>query len=114
MEQYLQLYNYLAAVFSGIFFWIGFLLLGFIAKRYSKVFNKKTFYTLLLMAPSGILLYSILLILKTSLIIKDVKINEFIQIIAYIFFVFSAILCFIAVYKFNKVLNELIKYEGKK
>ncbi len=114
MEPILQLYNSIALVLSGIFFWAGFLIFGFIAKRYSKVFNKNTFYTLLLIAPSGILIYSILLILKTSLIIKDVKMNDIILIIAYLFFVISSILCFISVFKFNKILNELLRYEGKR
>lgn len=114
MEQILQFYNLIALIFSGIFFWAGFLIFGFIAKRYSKVFNKNTFYTLLLVAPSGILMYSILLILRTSLVIKDTKINDIILVIAYLFFILSAMLCFISVFKFNKILDELLKYEGKK
>ncbi len=114
MEQALQVYNSLSLVTSGILFWSGFLIFGFIAKRYSKVFNKNTFYALLLIAPSGILIYSILLIFRASLIVKDAKINDIILIIAYLFFVLSSLFCFISVFKFNKILNELLKYEEKK
>lgn len=114
MEQVLQIYNSAALILSGILFWAGFLIFGFIAKRYSKVFNKNTFYILLLLAPSGILLYAILLLFKTSLIVKDFRVNDIILIVAYVFLVLSSVLCFLAVYKFNKVLNELLKYEVKK
>ncbi len=114
MEQILQVYNSLSLVMSGILFWAGFLIFGFNAKRYSRVFNKNTFYVLLLIAPSGILIYSILLIFRTSLIVKDTKINDIFLIIAYLFFVLSSLFCFISVFKFNKILNELLKYQEKK
>lgn len=111
-EQATQLYSSLLAVLSGIIFWAGFLVFGFIARRYSSVFNKQTFYGLLMTAPSGILIYSVLLILKSSLFVKSPEISSVIQITAYSFLVISAALCLAGILKFNKLIDELLKYKG--
>lgn len=111
-EETLQLYSYLIAVVSGILFWAGFLIFGFIARRYSSVFNKPTFHGLLMFAPSGILIYSVLLILKSSLFIKSPELSGVIQITAYSFLVLSAALCLAGILKFNRLIDELLKYKG--
>ena len=112
-EEVLQLYSQALAVMSGILFWAGFLIFGFIARRYSTVFNKPTFHTLLMTAPSGILVYSVLLVLKSSLFVKNPDISWGIQTAAYIFLLLSAVLCLAAILKFGGVLNELLKYKGQ-
>jgi hypothetical protein len=113
-EESLQVYSYVMAVLSGIIFWAGFLIFGFIARRYSVVFNKSTFHVLLMTAPSGILLYSILLILRTSFFVKSPDVGSVIQIAAYLFFLLSAVICLAGVLKFNKLIDEVTKYkEGK-
>jgi hypothetical protein len=114
MEQALQFYSHVVAIISGLFFWAGFFIFGIIAYRYSKVFNKQTFYLFMMLAPSGILLYSILLIIKISVGQGNFGLNNAIQIAAYLFFALSAALTLISVVKFNDVLNALMKYkEGK-
>ena len=110
-EQVLQAYVYTAGVLGGILFWVGFLIFGFIARRYNVVFNKPTFHGLLMTAPSGILLYSILLIIKTTL--KSTQASDVIQITAYILLIISAVLCLFGIYKFNSLLTKLMKYKGK-
>jgi hypothetical protein len=112
-EETLQLYSYLIAVVSGILFWAGFLVFGFIARRYSSVFNKPTFHGLLMTAPSGILVYSILLILKSSLFVKNPAVSEAIQVTAYAFLALSGALCLAGILKFNRLIDELLKYKGQ-
>lgn len=112
-EEVLQIYSQALAVLSGILFWAGFLIFGFIARRYSRVFNKSTFHTLLMTAPSGILAYSVLLILKSSLFVRNPGISWGLQVAAYIFLLLSSALCLAATLKFAGVLNELMKYGGK-
>jgi hypothetical protein len=111
-ETTIQLYSSLLAVVSGIVFWAGFLIFGFIARRYSSVFNRPTFYGLLMTAPSGILVYSVLLILKSSLFIKSPELGGMIQVAAYVCLVVSGALCLAAIMKFNRLLDELLKYKG--
>jgi len=63
-------------------------------------------------APSGILVYSLLLIIKIS--INNPELNNVIQIIAYISFILSIIFTLIAILRFNFVLNLLLHYKGEK
>ena len=112
-EETLQIYSYLAAVISGILFWVGFLVFGFIARRYSSVFNKPTFHGLLMTAPSGILAYSVLLILKSSLFVKSPELSNAIQVAACIFLALSGALCLAGILKFNRLVDELLKYKGQ-
>jgi len=110
-DQLIQAYVYAAGVLGGILFWAGFLIFGFIAKRYNVVFNKPTFHGLLMTAPSGILLYSVLLIIKATL--KNSQASDVIQITAYILLIISAGLCLFGIYKFNSLLTNLMKYKGE-
>lgn len=112
MEQILQFYSYIMAIISGLIFWAGFFIFGMIAYRYSKVFGKQTFYLFMMIAPSGILLYSLLLIVKIS--INNTGLNNIIQITAYLFFVLSVLLTLISILRFNNILDSLSKYKGEK
>jgi hypothetical protein len=111
-EETLQLYSHAMAVLAGILFWAGFLMFGFIARRYHVVFNKSTFHTLLMTAPSGILIYSVLLIMKSSLFVRNPDLSNLIQAVAYVSLILSASLCLAGILKFNRLLNELLKYKG--
>jgi hypothetical protein len=111
-DQVLQLYINVTAILSGILFWAGFLVFGFIAKRYHVVFNKTTFHGLLMTAPSGILAYSVLMIIKSSMLLKDAAVNNAIQLTAYGFLLASAVLCLFAIIKFSGLIDELLKYKG--
>jgi len=110
MEDILQIISYIAAILSGIVFWAGFLILGLITRRYSVVFKKNTMHMLLMLAPSGILIYSILLILRASFAASAQAWGAAIQASAYFFFVLSAFLCFAALFRFNRILKELLSY----
>jgi len=109
---WMQAFSDITAVGSGIVVWAGYILLGVIARRYTVVFNKSTFHTMLILSPSGILLYSVLLILKNSVFVKDASAGVFLQYAAYICFFVSALLCLIAVMKFISLLSELQSYGG--
>jgi hypothetical protein len=107
----MQLYTNMSAVASGIFFWAAFLIFGFIARRYSTVFKKATFYTALMIAPSGILLYSVLIMIKSSPLVKSAAANAAIQTTACGLLFLSAVFCLAGILKFNSLLNELLKYK---
>lgn len=113
MEQILQFYSYIMAILSGLIFWVGFFIFGMIAYRYSKVFGKQTFYMFMMTAPSGILVYSLLLIVKIS-VTNNTELNNIIQITAYLFFVLSVLLTLISILRFNNILDSLSKYKGEK
>ncbi|MGD0566653.1 MAG: hypothetical protein ABSA34_04890 [Candidatus Goldiibacteriota bacterium] len=102
------------AVASGILFWAGFLVFGFIARRYSVVFKRATFHTLLMTAPSGILLYALLMMIKSSPVIKDASTNMIIQDSAYGVLLISAVFCLAGIIKFNSLIDELLKYKEQK
>jgi hypothetical protein len=110
----MQLYTNAAAVASGIFFWAAFLVFGFIARRYSVVFKKATFHTTLMIAPSGILFYSLLIMIKSSPLVKSAAVNSVIQTAACGLLFLSAVLCFAGILKFNSLLSELLKYKEQK
>ncbi len=112
MEEFLQVYSYGAAVVSGILFWAGFLVFGFIARRYHVVFNRSTFHSVLMAAPSGILIYALLLVFRASFFIKDPDAGAALQVAAYIFLLISAVLCLAGIIKFNLLVKELLKYKG--
>ncbi len=114
MEQTLQLYTYIISIMSGLLFWVGFFIIGIIAYKYSRVFNKQTFYIFMMAAPSGILLYSLLLIVKISFASSNPQLNNIIQIIAYLFFIISVFLTLISILRFNNILDMLLKYKGEK
>ena len=113
-EDMMQLYTNGAAFLSGILFWAGFMVFGLIARRYNVVFNKSTFHGLLMTAPSGILVYSILMVVKFMAIVKDPAINSVLQWTAYSFLFASALLTLFAIIKFSRLIDSLLKYEGAK
>ena len=112
-EETLQIYSYLAAVVSGVLFWAGFLVFGFIARRYNSVFNKPTYHGFLMTAPSGILAYSMLMILKSSLFVKSPELSDIIQVSAYVLLAISGVFCLAGILKFGRLIDELLKYKGK-
>ena len=113
-DDLIQLYINAAAVASGIFFWAGFLVFGFIARRYSLVFKRATFHTSLMIAPSGILLYAVLMMIKSSPMIKDPAANMIIQGAACGLLFISAVFCLAGILKFNSLIDELLKYKEQK
>jgi len=107
-----QIYINAAAIAGGVIFWAAFLIFGMIARRYHVVFNKNTFHTLLIAAPSGILAYSLLMAVKSAVIIKTAALNSGIQTCAYVLLFISCFLCLISIIKFGMLINELQKYKG--
>ncbi|MCE5299794.1 MAG: hypothetical protein LLG37_02835 [Spirochaetia bacterium] len=111
-EEAMQVYSHIAVVSAGVLFWAGFMVFGFIAGRYTKVFNRETFSGLLMTAPSGILIYAILMLLRSSTMVKSQQFNDGLQVAAYVFLLVSAVLCLAGMIKFGKLLDELLKYKG--
>jgi len=110
-EETLQVYSYTMAVLSGVVFWAGFLVFGFIARRYSVVFNRSTFHPVLMGAPLGILIYAVLLVFRSSVFLKSPEAANGVQFAAYIFLFLSAVLCLAGIVKFYLLISELMKYK---
>ena len=81
-----DLSNYLA-VLGGLALWIGFLALGLVAKRYEGVFGRPTGWLFLTIAPSGVLVYALLVVVKIS----RGGVAE--ELIAYLALALSGLLC---------------------
>lgn len=113
-SEFLEVYGNAAAVISAVVFWLGFLLFGFVAKRYHAVFNRSTFHVLIMSAPSGILLYALLLTARGAFFAKDAAAAGAIQAAAYAALLISAVLCLAGVLKFNGLVRELLKYKEQK
>ncbi|HRU38301.1 MAG TPA: hypothetical protein P5511_00380 [Candidatus Goldiibacteriota bacterium] len=108
-EETMQLVTYLMAVLAGVLFWLGFMFFGFVAQRYSRVFNRATFHGILMAAPVGILGYVALLIIKSAVFARNQEAGAFLQTAAYISLLISGALCLAGTLKFNGVLNALLR-----
>lgn len=102
------------ALLSGVLFWLAFVIFGFIARRYSAVFSKKTYYGLMMLAPSGILVYSALLVVKRYVLFRYPAAGEVAQLAAYVFLFVSAAFTLWAVMNFNRLLDALSRYGEEK
>ena len=104
-----------AALASGVFFWLAFVIFGMIAKRYAAVFSKRTYYGLMMVAPSGILVYSALIVIKRIFLANSAAAGEAVQVAAYIFLFLSAAFTLLTVMNFSRLLDALSRYgEDKK
>jgi len=103
----LSLWSSLSSVLTilgTIVLWITFMIMGFIARKYELVLHKQTDWQFMVIAPSGILLYS--LISAYAFLLKgSIKMNTIETWIAYSLFALSAILTLMGVYKFHNVVN---------
>ena len=97
-----NLSDYLALL-GGLTFWLGFLALGLVAKRYETVFRKSTAWLFLALAPSGVLLYALLVVVRIS----ETGMVE--KLVAYFALALSGLLCLAGAARFHGVLTMLVK-----
>ena len=101
---YIKISNYF--LIAGIFFlWIGFLLLGNIARKFEIVLRIPTRWFFIMIAPTGIFVYGIIA-LYSSIFRQMVKMNINQSFIAYFFFLLSGLLTFLGVLQFWGVIKR--------
>ncbi len=101
--------SYLVAVFGSIVLWIGYALFGLITRRYKQVFGRATYSTLIISAPSGLLAYTLFLILKATPVLADPGLANTAQWIAYLALLASGLFCLVGVAKFAGVLRQVTR-----
>jgi hypothetical protein len=101
--------SYLVAVFGSMVLWIAYALFGLITRRYKQVFGRATYSTLIIAAPSGLLAYTLFLILKATPVLADPAVANAVQWIAYLALLASGFFCLVGVAKFAGVLRQVTR-----
>lgn len=101
--------SYLVSVFGSICLWISYALFGLITRRYQQVFGRATYSTLIILAPSGLLLYTFFLILKATPALDNPVLAARAQWVAYLALVASGLLCLVGVARFASVLRQVMR-----
>jgi len=112
-EQIWEAASYLVAIFGSIFLWINYALFGLIARRYRQVFNRATYSTLLIAAPTGLLIYTLFLIFKATPLLDEPKLADLARWIAYVALVTSGFLCLVGTAKFSSVLSFVTRPQSR-
>ncbi|MEW6517574.1 MAG: hypothetical protein AB1439_11810 [candidate division FCPU426 bacterium] len=108
-EQLWEGASYLVAIGGSLLLWINYALVGLIAHRYSQVFHRATYSTLLILAPTGLLVYTLFLIFKATPLLSDPKLASFAQLLAYIALLASGFFCLLGVGRFASVLQSVLR-----
>jgi hypothetical protein len=101
--------SYVVAVFGSILLWVSYACFGLISRRYQQVFGRTTYHTLIMLAPSGLLVYTVFLILKATPVLEDPWLAQRAQWIAYLALVASGLCCLVGVARFASVLRQVTK-----
>jgi len=101
--------SYLVSVAGSVVLWISYALFGLITRRYQQVFGRSTYSTLIILAPSGLLLYTFFLILKATPVLNDPLLAQRVQWVAYLALVASGFFCLVGVARFASVLRGVTK-----
>ncbi len=99
--------SYVVAVFGSIVLWVSYALFGLITRRYRQVFGRATFSTLVMLAPSGLLVYTLFLLLKATPLLENPQLAAPAQWVAYLSLFLSGLLCLIGVGRFSRVLSHI-------
>ncbi|RKZ21157.1 hypothetical protein DRQ16_03975 [bacterium] len=89
---------------GAIILWVSLIFFGIVAKRYEMVLRKKTQWQYIMMAPSGILIYAIIM-LYSSIVRGYLKMKPMEEMIAYGLFFLSGILSLIGALRFRAVVS---------
>jgi hypothetical protein len=108
-DQLWEAASYLVAIFGSIFLWINYALFGLIARRYGQVFGKATYSSLLILAPTGLLIYTLFLILKATPLLQDAHTAQVAEWVAYLSLVASGFFCLIGIARFSGVLGQVTR-----
>ncbi len=101
----LGLVSSLIMIIAAILLWITFILFGVIAKRYEIVLRKSTGWQFIMVAPSGILVFAIIM-LYSSIVAGKLKMGITEAEIAYGLFFLSGILSLIGALNFRRVVYK--------
>lgn len=101
--------SYLIAIVGSILLWIAYAIFGLIARRYNQVFGKVTYSTLLILAPTGLLLYTLFLIFKATPLLDQPELAGKAQWAAYLALLASGLFCLIGVARFSRVLRQITR-----
>ncbi len=113
-EQVWEGASYLVAIAGSLLLWINYALVGLVARRYGQVFQRSTYSTLLMLAPTGLLIYTLYLIFKATPLLNDPKLAAFAQLLAYLALLASGCLCLLGVGRFASVLGTVLRPDGPK
>lgn len=106
--------SYLVAISGSLLLWINYALVGLVARRYGQVFQRSTYSTLLMLAPTGLLIYTLFLVFKATPLLNDPKLAAFTQLLAYLALLASGFLCLLGVGRFARVLGTVLRATGSK
>jgi hypothetical protein len=101
--------SYLVSIFGSILLWISYAIFGLIARRYRQVFGHTTYSTLLILAPSGLLFYTLYLILKATPVLDTPSVSRAAEWLAYFALLGSGAFCLLGVARFSSVLTRITK-----
>ena len=101
--------SYLVAVFGSVLLWVNYALFGLITRRYAQVFGRATYSGLIMLAPSGLLVYTLFLVLKATAVLSDPVLSAAVQSIAYLALLISGLLCLIGTARFAAVLRGVTR-----
>lgn len=104
--------SYLVAVFGSLLLWANYALFGLIARRYAQVFGRATYSTLIITAPSGLLLYTLFLVLKATPVLDAPAAAAAAQWAAYLALLGSGLLCLLGTARFAAVLASVTRRRG--
>jgi hypothetical protein len=105
---FLETLSSLIAIAGALLLWASYVILGLIASRYQRVFHQNTMGQLLMVAPTGILIYSCFLILKTTPLVDDPGLLAVCQWIAYLSLCASGVLCAWGTLRFSRVYKSIM------
>ena len=94
------------SIAGGLLVWLGFFLVGVIARRYEAIFGQRTNWQFLALAPSGILIYTIWQ--GVAYILRG-KFTPTEQWINYTLVLISGLLCLWGAYVFRRVAEQVMK-----
>ncbi len=91
-------------ILAAVLLWVTFIIFGMIAKRYQIVLRKRTGWQFIMIAPSGILIFAIIMF-YSSVISGKLKMGAIESIIAYGFFFLSGIFSTLGAIRFKNVVS---------
>lgn len=101
--------SYLVSVAGSIVLWVSYALFGLITRRYQQVFGRSTYSTLIILAPSGLLVYTFFLVLKATPVLQDPLLAQRAQWVAYLALLASGLFCLVGVARFASVLRGVTR-----
>ncbi len=101
--------GYLVAIVGAFCLWINYALFGLVARRYRQVFGCTTYSTLLILAPTGLLIYTLFLLFKATPLLNDPQIASLAQWGGHLSLLASGFFCLIGTARFSHVLSKVTR-----